>query len=139
MNNLKQKKVIALRKVGVDRKTAEVFRRSANDYLLTYTGRNPELITTELKGKLITLFEERRKQGVEVAGIFFKDNFEVTFIFYVDDNPEDAWFERSPFSSYEEFEKELERQLDPLFIPDMSVNKHVIAPEGMQANIVWFH
>ena len=138
MENLKKNRVIALRKLGVDRKEVEEYRKSIREYLVLYYGTSSEVITPILLAKIGKLAEVRRVMGVEIAGVIFENNLSVTFLFYVDGNPEEAWFERNDFECAEDFEIELNRQTSEKFIPDMSEQKHVIYKYGKEWDIILF-
>lgn len=138
MNNLKAKRVIALKKVGVARRDVEEFRKSCRDYLIQYRGYYSDVITPSLLQKVGELIEVRREMGIEIAGVLFEDNLTATFIFYVDGDPENAWFERNSFFSYLDFTKELERQIKVNFIPDMSEQKHVFCKNGKMMDMILF-
>lgn len=93
---------------------------------MQYRGREGKLVTQELLSKLNILADVRRNMGVEIAGVLFEDNLDATFIFYVNDDPKDAFYERNCFMSAFDFEKEIDRQITPNFIPEMEAQKHVI-------------
>lgn len=135
MNNLKTNRVIALKQVGVNRKEVEGYRKSSREYLVQYRGREGKLITQELLAKVKTLADVRRNMRVEIAGVLFEDNLNVTFIFYVNDDPKDAFYEKNCFMSTSDFEKEIDRQIAPTFIPDVDAQKHVIYKCGHELEI----
>lgn len=135
MNNLKANRVIALKQVGVNRKEVEDYRKSSREYLVQYRGREGKLITQELLAKVKTLADICRNMGVEIAGVLFEDNLNVTFIFYVNDDPKDAFYEKNCFMSTSDFEKEIDRQIAPTFIPDVDAQKHVIYKCGHELEI----
>lgn len=93
------------------------------------------MITQELLSKVKSLADVRRNMGVEVAGVIFEDNLNATFIFYVNDDPKDAFYEKNCFMSVTDFEKEIDRQIAPNFIPDMTAQKHVIYKYGHELEI----
>lgn len=125
----------ALETVGVDNYLIKEFKKSSAEVMKAYRGRVAHLITKELLDKCYALIEKRKEIGVEVAGMIFEDNLTVTFIYYVDENPEDAWFERDVFFNMEDFEKELDFQLCENYIPDMSGQRRVIYQEGMYLKV----
>lgn len=130
MNNLKSNRVIALKQVGVNKKEVENYRKSGREYFVQYSGRQSQLITRELLSKVETLADARRKIGVEIAGVLFEDNLTATFIFYVNDDPKDAFYEKNSFLDASDFEKELDRQIAPTFSPNTEGQKHVIYKHG---------
>lgn len=136
MTNLKAKRVIALRKVGVARRDVEEFRKSSRNYLVQYRGYFSEVITPSLLQKVGKLIEARREIGIEIAGVLFEDNLTATFIFYVDDDPENAWYERNTFFSYLDFVNELERQIKVNIIPNMNEQKKVFCKIGDRVDII---
>lgn len=138
MNDLKKNRVIALRKLGVNRKEVEDYRKSIREYLVLYYGRQSEVITPIRLATIGKLAEIRRAMGIEIAGVIFENNLSVTFLFYVDGNPEDAWFERNDFENAEDFEIELNRQTSDRFIPDMSGQKQVFYKYGNEWDIILF-
>ena len=135
MDNLKANRVVALRQVGIPRKDVEEYRKSAREYFVQYRGRERHLLTPEILEKTQLLADVRRKSGIEIAGVLFDDNLTVTFLFYVDDDPKDAFYEKNEFLSVSDYEKELDRQISPTFIPDMSNQKHVICKYGQEVEI----
>lgn len=135
MNNLKANRVIALKQVGVNKKEVEDYRKSSREYFVQYRGREGKLITQELLSKLNILADVRRNMGVEIAGVLFEDNLNATFIFYVNDDPKDAFYEKNCFMNVFDFEKEIDRQIAPNFIPDMDEQKHVIYKSGHELEI----
>lgn len=136
MNNLKSKRVIALKKVGVARRDVEEFRKSCREYLVQYRGYYSEVITPGLLQKVGELVEVRRKMGIEIAGVLFEDDLTVTFIFYIDGDPENAWYERNSFFGYLDFVNELERQIKVNFIPDMGEQKKIIYKNGALLDMI---
>lgn len=118
MNNLKTNRVIALKQVGVNKKEVEDYRKSSREYFVQYRGREGKLITQELLSKLNILADVRRNMGVEIAGVLFEDNLNATFIFYVNDDPKNAFYEKDCFMNTFDFEKEIDRQIAPNFIPE---------------------
>lgn len=135
MNNLKANRVIALKQVGVNKKEVEDYRKSSREYFVQYRGREGKLITQELLSKLNILADVRRNMGVEIAGVLFEDNLNATFIFYVNDDPKDAFYEKDCFMNAFNFEKEIDRQIAFTFIPDMGAQKHVIYKCGHELEI----
>lgn len=135
MNNLKANRVIALKQVGINKKEVEDYRKSSREYFVQYRGREGKLITQELLSKLNTLVDIRRNMGVEIAGVLFEDSLNVTFIFYVNGDPKDAFYEKDCFMNASDFEKEIDRQIAPNFIPDMDTQKHVIYKCGHELEI----
>ena len=110
MNN-KQKAVKALMNVGLDKVLVDEFKEGHNKMLINFSGSSKGLITEDIMDKCYELVRKRSKYGIEIVGILFKENLEVTFLFYVDGNPENAWFERNLFFDVEDFDKELDHQL----------------------------
>lgn len=110
MNN-KQKAVKALMNVGLDKVLVDEFKESHDKMLINFSGGSKGLITEDIMVKCYELVRKRSKYGIEIVGILFKENLEVTFLFYVDGNPENAWFERNLFFDVEDFDKELDHQL----------------------------
>lgn len=100
-----------------------------------YRGREGKLITQELLEEVKILADIRRNMGVEILGVLFEDNLIVTFIFYVNDDPKDAFYEKNCFMSSSDFEKEVDRQIAPIFIPDTEAPKHVIYKGGHELEI----
>lgn len=137
MNNLKKNRAIALKKVGVGAKEVNDYLKSSREYFVQYRGRNSKLITPAILEKLGALADVRRGMDVEIAGVIFEDNLRVTFLFYVDGNPEDAWFERNVFLNVRDFEVELDRQIASNFIPDMK-KKQVFYKYGMELDLMIF-
>ena len=138
MNKLKENRAIALKQVGINKKEIEEYRKSSREYFVQYRGRESEKITQEILSKVGLLADVRRTLGVEIAGVLFEDNLTVTFIFYVNDDPKDAFFEKNVFANASDFETELDRQTAPNFIPDMSEQKHVICKIGQEVEVrVW--
>lgn len=135
MSNLKANRVIALKQVGVNKKEVEEYRKSSREYFVQYRGREGKLITQELLAKVKILADVRRNTGVEIAGVLFEDNLIATFIFYVNGDPKDAFYERNCFMSSSDFGKEVDRQIAPTFIPDMEAQKHVIYKCGHELEI----
>ena len=135
MNNLIANRVIALKQVGVNRKEVEEYRKSSREYFVQYRGRECKAITQEMLLKVNILANIRRNMGVEIAGVLFEDNFNVTFIFYVNDDPKDAFYEKNCFRSTSDFEKEMDRQIAPNFIPDVDEQKHMIYKCGNELEI----
>ena len=90
------------------------------------------MLTPEILEKTQLLADVRRKSGIEIAGVLFDDNLTVTFLFYVDNDPKDAFYEKNEFLSVSDYEKELDRQISPTFIPDMNNQKHVICKYGQE-------
>ena len=138
MNNLKANRVIALKQVGIPRKDVEDYRKSDREYFVQYRGRDSKVITPESLAKVGLLADIRRRMGVEIAGAIFEDNLTVTFLFYVDDDPKDAFYEKSVFFNASDFATELDRQIAPNFIPDMKGQKHVIYKTGYEAEFYSF-
>ncbi len=136
MNNLKANRVIALKQVGINKKDVEDYRKSSREYFVQYRGRESNVITQEILAKVATLANIRRKNGVEICGVLFDNNLEVTFLYYVDDDPKDAFYEKNVFMNASDFEKELDRQIAPNFIPDMGTQKHVICKQGYEAEFI---
>lgn len=136
MDKLKANRVVALKQVGIPKKDVEEFRKSSREFFVQYTGRNREVITTEILEKIHQLIIMRRTMGVEIAGVILEDNLDVIFLFYVDNDPMDAFYEKNSFASATDFEMELDRQIAPNFIPDMSDQKHVICINGTEAFVV---
>ena len=132
MDKLKANRVIALKQVGIPKKDVEEYRKSAREYFVQYRGRERHLLTSEILEKTNLLADVRRKSGIEIAGVLFDDNLTVTFLFYVDNDPKDAFYEKNEFLSVSDYEKELDRQISPTFIPDMSNQKHVICKNGQE-------
>lgn len=132
MNNLKANRVIALKQVGINKKDVESYRKSSREYFIQYRGRESNAITQELLSKIKTLADVRRKIKVEIAGVIFEDNLNVTFIFYVNDNPKDAFYEKNCFKNISDFENEIDRQIAPTFIPNKDTQKHVIYQYGYE-------
>ena len=132
MSNLKANRVIALKQVGVNKKEVEEYRKSSREYFVQYRGREGKLITQELLAKVKFLAGIRRNIGVEIAGVLFEDNLVATFIFYLNGDPKDAFYEKDCFMSASDFEKEIERQIAPNFIPDIDEQKHVIYRCGQE-------
>lgn len=126
MNNIKANRVIALKQVGIPRKDVEDYRKSDREYFVQYRGRDSKVITPELLAKVELLADNRRRMGVEIVGAIFEDNLTVTFLFYVDDDPKDAFYEKNVFFNSSDFETELDRQIAPNFIPCVGGQKHVI-------------
>lgn len=60
MNNLKAKRVMALKQVGVKRKEVEDYCKSGREHFVQYRGREGKLITQELLSKLNILADVRR-------------------------------------------------------------------------------
>ena len=135
MDNLKANRVIALKQVGIPKKNVEEYRKSAREYFVQYRGRESYLLTPEILAKTKLLVDIRRKDGIEIAGVLFDDNLTVTYLFYVDDDPKDAFYEKNVFLSASDYEMELDRQISPTFIPDMSDAKHVICKYGNEIEI----
>lgn len=108
------------------KKDAESYRKSAREYYVEYRGRESDVITEDILIKTKQLAGVRRRMDVEIVGVIFEGNLAVTFIFYVNDDPEDALFEKNVFMSASDFEKELKRQIADNFIPDGTGQKHVI-------------
>lgn len=130
MDKLKANRAIALRQVGIPKKDVEEYRKSTREYFVQYRGKVIQLLTSEILAKTKLLADIRRRYGVEIAGILFDDNLTVTYLFYVNDDPKDAFFEKNVFLSVSDYEKELDRQISSSFIPDMSEEKHVICKDG---------
>ncbi len=135
MNNLKANRVIALKQVGINKKEVEDYRKSSREYFVQYRGREGKLITQELLSKVEILADVRRNMGVEIAGVLFEDNLNATFIFYVNDDPKDAFYEKNCFMSISDFVKEIDRKIAPNFIPDIDAQKHVIYKCGHELEI----
>ena len=135
MNNLKANRVVALKQVGLNKREIEDFRKSGREYFVQYRGRESKVITQELLAKVKILADVRRNMGVEIAGVLFEDNLKATFIFYVNGDPKDAFYEKNCFMSVPDFEKEIDRQIAPNFIPDMDAQKHVIYKCGHELEI----
>lgn len=135
MDKLKANRVIALKQVGMPKKDVEEYRKSAREYFVQYRGRESNLLTPEILAKTKLLADIRRKDGVEIAGALFDDNLTVTYLFYVNDDPKDAFYEKNVFLSASDYEMELDRQISPTFIPDMSDAKHVICQYGTEVEI----
>lgn len=137
MNKLKENRAIALKQVGINKKEVEEYRKSSREYFVQYRGRESEVITQEILAKVSSLADVRRLMGIEIAGVLFEDNLTVTFIFYVNDDPKDAWYEKNVFLNATDFETELDRQIAPNFIPDTSTNgNHVIYKDGFEAEFI---
>lgn len=134
--NIREKRTIALKKVGIPKKDAETYRKSAREYYVEYRGRESSVITEDILAKTKQLADIRRRMDVEIAGAIFEGNLTVTFIFYVNDNPEDAFFEKNVFMSASNFEKELERQIADNFIPNGTEQKHVIYRAAQEVDVV---
>ena len=137
MNNLKKNRAIALKKVGINKKEINDYLKSSREYFVQYRGRDSKLITPTILEKMGVLADVRREMGIEIAGVIFENNLRVTFLFYVDGNPEDAWFERNDFLDAEDFEEELERQIASNFIPDMK-RKQVFYKYGTEVDLIIF-
>lgn len=135
MDKLKANRVIALKQVGMPKKDVEEYRKSAREYFVQYRGRESHLLTPEILAKTKLLADIRRKDGIEIAGALFDDNLTVTYLFYVNDDPKDAFYEKNVFLSSSDYETELDRQISPTFIPDMSDSKHVICKYGTEVEI----
>jgi hypothetical protein len=135
MKNLKTNRVIALKQVGINKKEVESYRKSSREYFVQYRGRESNVVTQELLSKVKILADVRRNMGVEIAGVLFEDNLNVTFIFYINDDPKDAFYERNCFLNVSDFEQEIDRQIAPNFIPDMDQQKHVICKYGHELEI----
>lgn len=135
MKNLKSNRVIALKQVGINKKEVESYRKSSREYFVQYRGRESNVVTQELLSKIKILADIRRNMKVEIAGVLFEDDLNVTFIFYVNGDPKDAFYERNCFMSASDFEKEIDRQIAPNFIPDMDKQKHVICKYGHELEI----
>lgn len=130
-NTEKKNKSIALKKVaGLTCKEINAFMKSANDVLVTCSGRNGFYMSPALKEKLLAFIEKRKEWNITIAGIFFKDNFEATFIFYVNGNPEDAYYEKNHFFNQSDFETELDNQLQSDFMPPQGSMPHVFYQIG---------
>ena len=127
----KKDKVKALKKVGVDSQAVKDFEKSSAEVLKIYYGRESHLVTTDLLDKCYALIEKRKEIGVEVAGMIFQDNLTVTFIYFVDGNPEEAFFDRDIFWNVKDFEKELDFQLSENYIPDLRGQRRIFYKEGM--------
>lgn len=67
MNNLKTNRVITLKKVGLNKREIEEYRRSSREYFVQYRGRECKLITQELLSKVNILADVRRNTGVEIV------------------------------------------------------------------------
>lgn len=127
----KKKRAIALKRVAsLTSKEINAYLKSPSEILVTYSGRNRLQMSATLKEKLLLLVEKRKEWNVDIAGIFFKDNLEVTFIFYINGNPEDAYYEKNNFYNQYCFEVELDMQLQMDFIPPEGSMLHVFYPEG---------
>ena len=135
MDKLKANRVIALKQVGMPKKDVEEYRKSAREYFVQYRGRESHLLTPAIFAKTKLLADIRRKDGIEIAGALYDDNLTVTFLFYVNDDPKDAFYEKNVFLSASDYETELDRQISPTFIPDMSDAKHVICKYGTEVEI----
>ena len=109
MKNLKTNRVIALKQVGINKKEVESYRKSSREYFVQYRGRESNVVTQELLSKVKILADVRRNMGVEIAGVLFEDNLNVTFIFYINDDPKDAFYERNCFLNVSDFEQEIDR------------------------------
>lgn len=136
MDELREKRAIALKKVGISKKDAEDYRKSARKYYVEYRGREGNAVTSEILAHTKRLADIRRTMGVEIAGVIFEGNLTVTFIFYVNGDPEDAFFEKNVFMGASDFEKELERQTANNFIPNEMEQKHVIYKVGQEVDII---
>ena len=137
MNKLKENRAIALKQVGINKKEVEEYRKSSREYFVQYRGRESEVITQEILEKVISLSDVRRLMGIEIAGVLFEDNLTATFIFYVHDDPKDAWYEKNVFLNATDFETELDRQIASNFIPDTSTNgNHVIYKDGFETEFI---
>lgn len=134
--DIREKRTIALKRVGISKKDAELYRKSAREYYVEYRGRESNVITEDILAKTKQLADVRRRMDVEIAGVIFEGNLTVTFIFYVNGDPEDAFFEKNVFMSASDFEKELERQIADNFIPDGTGQKHVIYKVGHEVYAV---
>lgn len=134
--DIREKRAIALKKVGIPKKDAELYRKSAREYYVEYRGRESNVITEDILAKTKQLADVRRRMDVEIAGVIFEGNLTVTFIFYVNGDPEDAFFEKNVFMGASDFEKELERQIADNFIPDRTGRKHVIYKVGHEVYAV---
>ncbi len=132
----KKEKIKALKKVGVDKKAIKDFEKSSAEVLKAYYGRESYLVTSDLLEKCYALINKRKEIGVEVAGMIFQDNLTVTFIYFVDGNPEEAFFDRDIFWNVEEFEKELDFQLCENYIPDLSGQRRIFYKEGMYIKLL---
>lgn len=132
---IKRDNIKALKQVKVAPYLIKEFEKSSAVVMKAYHGRLAHLITNDVLAKCYALIEKRKEIGVEVAGMIFEDNMTVTFIYYVDGNPEDAWFERDVFFNVEDFEKELDFQLCENYIPDMSGQRRVMYKEGMYLKV----
>lgn len=119
-NNLKEKRAQALKQVMpyINNKTLKQYLNSPYDYFIDYRNNGDYRITSDVLSKLIKLANLRRELGIEFSGVLFNQNNNVTFIFYINDNPQDAWYESNTFQNMADFEKELERQSNELFVPD---------------------
>lgn len=134
--DIREKRAIALKKVGIPKKEDETYRKSAREYYAVYRGRESNVITDDILAKMRKLADMRRRMDVEIAGAIFEDNLTVTFIFYVNDDPEDAFFEKDVFLSASDFEKEIDRQIAYNFVPDETEQKHVIYRVGYEVDIL---
>lgn len=92
--DIREKRTIALKRVGISKKDAELYRKSAREYYVEYRGRESNVITEDILAKTKQLADVRRRMDVEIAGVIFEGNLTVTFIFYVNGDPEDAFLKR---------------------------------------------
>lgn len=105
---------------------------------MQYKGRQSNVVTQEMLSKISFLADIRRSNGVEIAEVIFENNLNVTFIFYFDDDPYDAFYERIYFMSSSDFEKGLNRQIEPNFISKMKGQKQVIFKYGYEIDLLLF-
>lgn len=137
MNSKKKNAVKALKNLGLDKSLVKAFEKSSSDIYLGYYGRNRALITKEILEKCYELARKRSKCGIEIIGILFYDNLDIKFLFYIDGNPEEVFFERNIFFNVEDLENELDRQLDDCFdlVHELTDSKRVFYKE----NFYLFH
>lgn len=118
-NIFKEKRAKALKQVMpfINSKTLREYLSSPYEYFIDYQTSGYRM-PPNILSKLIKLAHLRKEVGVEFSGVLFNQNNKVTFIFYINDNPQDAWYESNTFQNMADFEKELERQSNELFVPD---------------------
>ena len=138
MENLRRKRAAALKQVGISNSEVKEYLNSSREYYIQYRDGSSKLLTDAIWDKFRKLADVRRKMDIEIAGVIFEGDLSVTVIFYVDDNPEDAWFERNIFLSISDFVKELDRQSNRMFSPDMSEGKKIFYKKGMEIDFVLF-
>ena len=130
-NTEKKNNAIALKRViGLTCKELNAFMKSSNTIYVTYSGRDKFQMSNDLKEKISALVEKRKNTNVDIAGILFRNTLEVIFVYYVNGNPEDAYYEKNTFYNQSEFEMELDNQLKSDFIPPKGSTLHVFYPMG---------